>query len=212
MQVQCQQFSNIEQICPGLIQFISIDNAHDMEALLANMEKFPLPFFDPLCASDSPDWVLPQLHVSSPRGSILMLFTSRPTRQSTQTITTIHASSAVLTLLAGCIVAPTRDKAGAGEMGSLWLTALVQGRGAESFPPAGHQDCAAGRTRLTASRGAALKTGHPVLSGLMVILGRGLLTSSSVFTQTCVKAWQAVPHSYTVPSKQMAVSPITLGA
>lgn len=180
MQVQCQQFSDIEQICPGLIQFIGVDTAHDMEALPASIEKFPLPFFDPLCASGSPDWVLPQLRVSSPRGSILLLFMSRPTSQSTQTITPTHAGSAVPTPLAGCIVPATRAKAGPGEMGSLWLTALVQERGSDSLPPAGHQDCAAGRTRLTASRGAALKTGRPLLSGLMAILGRGVLTSSGI--------------------------------
>ena len=86
---------------------------------------------------------------------VLMLSMSRPTSQSTQIVTPTQVGSAALTPLTGCIVPATRAKAGAREIGSVWLTALVQGRGSESLPPAGHRDGAAGSTRLGASRGAA---------------------------------------------------------
>lgn len=68
-----------------------------METLLASTEKFPLPFLDPLCVGDSPDWMLPELQVWSPRGPVQMLSMSRPTSQSTQTITPTQAGSAALT-------------------------------------------------------------------------------------------------------------------
>lgn len=126
----------------------------------------------------------------SPSCPVLMLSVSRFTSQSTQTITPTHVGSAAL--IPHC---RSHKRQGAGKISLVWSTALVQGRGPETLPSAGHWDHAVGGIGLRASRGAAHtpEEGQPPGFRAGADTWQGGVTRQQYFTWTQMKPQQAVP-------------------
>lgn len=121
---------------------------------------------------------------------VLTLSMSRVTSQSTQTFTPTHTSSAAL--VPHC---SSHSRQGAGKISLVWQTALVQGRGPESLPSAGHWDRAEGGIGLRASRGAAqtLEEWQPPGSRAGADTWQGGVRRQQYFTWAHMESQQAVP-------------------